>query len=195
MLIQHRCDSYNTAQIRILGGSDPERNPSEALNAPPSPESFTHLAPSRINSFSRGRDLQPSGSSHRAAISAPPADNSQLQPTVPLRRIARSESPSLMNQFPFGSSSDSASSDPEDSMDTDEDYDEVEFWGGESPSGRIRLPLSRMNPEKGPSSEDEDAGDDYDDDDEDDDDDDDDDMDTDMSDDPDGDGMEIFGHR
>ena len=80
-------------------------------------------------------------------------------------------------------------------MDTDEDYDEVEFWGGESPSGRIRLPLSRMNPEKGPSSEDEDAGDDYDDDDEDDDDDDDDDMDTDMSDDPDGDGMEIFGHR
>lgn len=65
---------------------------------------------------------------------------------VPSARNARSESPNTTNHFLSSSPSATSTSDPADSMGTDEEYDDdVEFWGGESPSSRARslLPHSR----------------------------------------------------
>lgn len=84
-------------------------------------------------------------------------------------------------------------------MDTDEDYSDVEFWGGESPNGRAaRSPVRRELVARVETSDEEDD----DDEDEEEDDDDDDDEYENISDDLDaeeeadeGDGMEIFGHR
>lgn len=179
--------------------SDPDsgRVASDSFEAAPSPEVFTHRTSSRLNSLSRGRDLQTLRVSHRLGTSAPPARGSQAQIQIVPQRTARSESPSTSIQFSPSTSSDESSSDPADSMDTDEDYED--FWGGESPGSRAgwASPLGRTRKDKNNISDDDDnennddINDDEDDtdmsDDEDDDDDDDDDVEVDR--------MEIFGHR
>ena len=158
-----------------------------------------------MNSISRGRDLQSYRNSHRSAISAPPASDFQTQFRV-IRR-AHSESPSIATQFSLSPSLADSSSDPTDSMDTDEDHDDVDFWGGESPSGRVNSsPIGYMRKDQhkrgNHENDNPNKDNDYDNDDNDDDDNDeeysDNEDNTDMSDDIEGDEidrMEIFGHR
>ena len=76
-------------------------------------------------------------------------------------------------------------------METDEDYDEVDFWGGESPSDRNRFEARDGFHKELESSDD---GEDEDDDEDEGDEDDEDDNMSDDVDGEDGDRMEIFGH-
>lgn len=106
-----------------------------------------------------------------------------------LRRITRSESPSIHINFPISPAT-TSESDPNDS-DTDEDYSDVDFWGRGSPGGKVRSPLQNQTSVNGDSSdEDEDE-----DNDGDDDDDDEDMSEVDIEEGDEGDRMEIFGHR
>lgn len=135
------------------------------------------------------------GSHQRLTTSASAAE--RVRPAthdVSLRRLARSESPRTHISAPISPAT-TSESDPNDSMDTDEDYSDVDFWGRASPSGKGRTPPVQTGA-FGSSGEDEE-----DDEEEDDDDDDDDDNDDDMSDELDMDEgdevdrMEVFGHR
>lgn len=134
------------------------------------------------------------GSHQRLTTSASAAERTYTRTQdFSSRRIARSESPRKHINLLISPAT-TSESDPNDSMDTDEDYSDVDFWGRESPSGRVRSPLQNRTFENDDSSDE-----DEDEDEEDDDDDDDDD--EDMSDEVDveerdeGDRMELFGHR
>lgn len=139
------------------------------------------------------------GPHQRLTTSASAAERTYTTtPDFSLRRIARSESPTIHINLPISPAT-TSESDPNDSMDTDGDYSDVDFWGRESPSGKGRSPLQNRTLEAGDSSDDDEE--DENEDDDDDGDGDDDDCDEDMSDDVDieegdeGDRMEIFGHR
>lgn len=138
-LILRSCDSYNTAQLQILAGPDRDGESAQAQDAPQ-----TDSDPSVISrSHSRGRSTQNVTASRRPT-SAPPSGSvqsfleSSAWPDV-RGRNAHSVAP---NSVPFAQPSPGASSsDAEDSMDTDEDWEsEMEFWGGESPRSRLASP-------------------------------------------------------
>ena len=138
-LISRSCDSYNTAQLQILAGADRGGESAQAQDA-----SQNNPDPSVISrSNSRGRSTQNIIPSRRPT-SAPPSGSvqsfleSSAWPDV-RGRNAHSVAP---NTVPFAQPSPGASSsDDEDSMDTDEDWEsEMEFWGGESPKSRLTSP-------------------------------------------------------
>lgn len=180
------CDSYNTAQLQILAGPDRGGEPAQAEDAPQS-----IADPSIVSrSNSRGRSRQPTTISRRPTTSAPPSGSIQslLESSAwpNLRdRNAHSVAPDTV---PFAQPSPAASSsDADDSMDTDEDWEsEMEFWGGESPRSRHTSPTLDHEMAIGDGSEEEDG---------------DDSADEDMSDDAEEDEadeynrMDIFGHR
>lgn len=126
MLTLRRCDSYNTAQLQILSEPVAEteqlqaQNTSDAGEVPP----LEH---------GRGRPRHPLHHSRRHTTSAPPLAAIQ-------RILERSSWPEAQNRTAHSvlpnttafTPSDSGS-DPEDSMDTDGNESDVEFWGGESP--------------------------------------------------------------
>lgn len=181
-----RCDSYNTAQLQILSGPGRAGEPAQAQDAPQSIADPFGI--SRSNS--RGRSRHPTTISRRPTTSAPPTGSIQslLESTAwpDVRgRNAHSVAPGTV---PFAQPSPTASSsDPEDSMDTDEDCEsEMEFWGGESPRSRFTSPNLDHEMAIDNDSEEED---------------DDDSVDEDMSDDAEDDEaddynrMDIFGHR
>ena len=138
-LISRSCDSYNTAQLQILAGPDRDGESEQAQDAPQN-----NADPSVISrSNSRGRSTQ-NVTAPRRPTSAPPSGSvqsfleSSAWPDV-RDRNAHSVAP---NTVPFAQPSPGgSSSDAEDSMDTDEDWEsEIEFWGGESPRSRLTSP-------------------------------------------------------
>ena len=182
-----RCDSYNTAQIQLLSGSEAAARLS-AIPEASRPEMPVSI--SRQNSRGRSRH---SNHSRQPTTSAPPSalvvTRRLLEGTSwpnPRLREANSLVPSR-TQFTPPSSPSNGSSDPDDSMDTGED---VDFWGGESPWSRLSSPNHGQDIANNDSEDD-------------DDDDEENSEDEDMSEDGDGDEdetdeynrMEIFGHR
>ena len=146
------CDSYNTAQLQILAGPDPAG--ADYAEAPPAAGGIPAGTPpvialSRPHSPNRGRARhhyhhQPT--QPRAGTSAPPsAAAASLMNHLPPNSRTHSAAPGnpTATTFPFSLSpsppdTDNESSDADDSM---EEYDEVDFWGGESPSARKTSPL------------------------------------------------------
>lgn len=183
-LRRHRCDSFNTVQLQILSDTDPEVNPSDALDSLPSPPASDPLSPDasrpaspHVERCNEARPLRRARNSASAIEEVlPPV------PAIPQRRIARSQSLSGASRIPSLPDLDTSDHDAE-SMDTGEDYDDVAFWGGQSPRERARDAMTPSDDESGDDGIDEDGDqsmtDDLDVDDDDDDDD----------------HMEIFGHR
>lgn len=134
-----RCDSYNTAQIRLLSGTEAEAFSSQAPDAQRD-EVLTNI--SRSNSRGRSRHLN---QSRQPTTSAPPSAmaitrellESTLWPNVRTRN-AHSAAPNGTRYTPSTSPSND-DSDPDDSMGDDED--EVRCWGGESPRSRLTSPI------------------------------------------------------
>lgn len=137
-LISRSCDSYNTAQLQILAGPDIGIESAQAQDTPQSTSDPSII--SRSNS--RGRSAQNTIS--RRPTSAPPSGSiqsfleSSAWPDV-RGRNAHSVAPDTV---PFAQPSPGASSsDADDSMDTDGDWEsDLEFWGGESPRSRLTSP-------------------------------------------------------
>ena len=134
-----RCDSYNTVQLQLLGGPEVEARSPQVPDSPRIEHSNDISRPS-----SRGR-LRQSNHVRQPTVSAPPSalimTRDILESTSwpsPRSRYAHSLSPEGTQFTPSGSPL-SANSDPEDSMETDEE--EVDFWGGESPRSRISSPV------------------------------------------------------
>ncbi len=183
-----RCDSFNTAQIQI------------------------HRSPESVLPPSRGRAPEITGRPLRPAASISALDTTRTPAYVHFPRNARSHSPNI-NANRLSASASASTSDPADSMNTDEEYDDVDFWGGESPTNWARSSLLNSRREgRGPgrangNNHEEDHVEQGDNEDEDDnyDDDEDDDEDERMSDETDDDWnadedeevdrMDIFGHR
>ncbi|KAL9129088.1 MAG: hypothetical protein Q9217_002360 [Psora testacea] len=147
-----RCDSYNSAQLSLLTG--PSRSLSPACpSSPISP--LTQASPSRPPSRGRSRHQSFSYLQPRAASSLPPpaSYSRTLNPfsaslAFPQpRRGTHSVSPITPSSFPFSRSP--SISDTNGSMasydddNEEEEYSDVDFWGGESP----RL-LSKSPPER-----------------------------------------------
>lgn len=137
-LMNPRCDSYNTAQIRLLSGPEAEAFSSQAPDAQRD-EALANT--SRSNS--RGRSRHPN-QSRQPTTSAPPSAmaitrellESTLRPNA-WTRNAHSAAPNGTRYTPWTSPSND-DSDPDDSM--GEDEEEVLFWGGENPSLRLTSP-------------------------------------------------------
>lgn len=133
------CDSYNTAQVRLLSGSEAEAFSSQAPDIQRD-EAFASI--SRSNS--RGRSRHPN-QSRQPTTSAPPSamaiTRELLESTLgPIARTrnAHSAAPNGTRYTPSNSPSND-DSDPDDSM--GEDEDEFLFWGGESPRSRLTSPI------------------------------------------------------
>ena len=180
MLNVRRCDSYNTAQLQLLSGPAAGASSSQA-----------HADAAAVNILpggdGRGRSRQSTSHSRRPTTSAPPLTAIQRmleRSTWPEARIrtAHSVSPNAMTLSP----STPSDSDGDDSMDTDEEESDVEFWGGESPRTHQRSPRSEHDMAIDDSGDEEDEEDSED---------------EDMSDEAEEDEadeynrMEIFGHR
>ncbi len=181
-----RCDSYNTAQLQILSGPDRSGETAQAQDALPSTADPSGV--SRSNS--RGRSRHPTTISRRPTTSAPPTGNVQslLESTAWPDIRSRNAHSVASDIVPFTQPSpEASSSDAEDSMDIDEDWEsEMEFWGGESPRSRLTSPNLDHEMAIDDDSEEEDG---------------DDSVNEDMSDDAEEDEadeynrMDIFGHR
>lgn len=173
-----RCDSFNTAQIQILSGHDTEESvlhPSEI--EPPNPDDANQLSPTAARPASRGRAMRGSIPSRRPTSAASTMETRRFSPYPVHQRAGRSASPTASRTFEsVGLRNEDSPSDAED--------DDVDFWGGESPSMLPRITQT----ERGDDEEEEDY-----------DDDDDslfdcDELDDGTEDDAD-DYMELFGHR
>ncbi|KAI4167918.1 MAG: hypothetical protein LQ343_006788 [Gyalolechia ehrenbergii] len=159
------CDSYNTAQLQMIHGSNQGNLPDESAQAIP-------------NLHARGRASDTAAQTQRTTNSAPPSAG-VLPPERPdesLRRNTHSQEPHQMAHLPLSPDSMDAYSD-----DDDEEYsDDVDFWGLGSTSPRPQTVLRDPVP-SGSSSEDEDDSDE--------------DMSDDPTEEEEEDQMEIFGHR
>ena len=170
------CDSYNTAQIQILSEVDHTSVPLEGTDSPLSLLS-QELVASRPTARGRSTSL-PIALRRSASASGFMSAHGLVHDA---RRALHSESVDAVDRLPLSPLSFSSSEDPS-AMDTDEDYSDVDFWGGESPRSRNRSPCVRDEEVDDESS------------DEDEDDDDDDEM-TDDAEGDEDDQMELFGHR
>ena len=186
-LIVNRCDSFNTVQLQLLSESDTE---AVARLTPISNASRPEASEDVSGEGRRGRSRH-LGYSRQPTTSAPPSaidiTRNYLESTSwpsPIIRHAISVGPDNV-QFAPPSPPTSNTTDPDDSMDTDED---VDFWGGESPRSRLGSPAYPQEMTADTSGEEDEE---------------DDSEDEDMSDDDDGEEdetdeyhrMEIFGHR
>ena len=197
-LIRSRCDSYNTAQIQILSGPDPQISLAQnAEAAAHPPESSDPVVPVSSGTYtpSRGRHARGVPSSHLN-----PPSSSQRRPTssasvvtetvrfspypVP-QRTGRSVSPLRS----FGGDLNAitvAAVEEAELMNTDDEEDgeeEVDFWGGDGSRSRSRSAVRVGEEESSAEDDDDSIEDDYEDIEED-------------GDDGDGnDQMELLGHR
>lgn len=138
-LMHSRCDSYNTAQIRLLSRAEAEASQSEAPDTQRN-EALSNL--SRRNSRGRSGHLD---QSRQRRISAPPSAMAITQEILESTSWPNARTRSVHLVAPNGTqynpptSPSIDESDPDDSM--GEDEDEVLFWGGESPRSRLTSPI------------------------------------------------------
>ncbi|KAI9835593.1 MAG: hypothetical protein M1819_002044 [Sarea resinae] len=180
------CDSYNTAQIQILGGPDQESI--DDLSSPEAAQVPAETTDSVANSGppSRGRALRPAAeiddpirSTTIASASYP--NQSMLPPYAVPERTGRSLSPTRhIGEDVSNLGPDPGILAPEENGDGEEEEEELEFWGGDGPSERFMADLMSIGEDEDDEEDDED--------------------DEDMDDEGDGDddeddGMELFGHR
>ncbi|MCJ1475352.1 hypothetical protein MMC13_004014 [Lambiella insularis] len=181
------CDSYNTAQISITGNSRTNRgaSPDELIDTH-MVENADLLLPEAVQTFSGGQPAVRSGMIRRPATSEIALDALRIRPSEVHLRDAHSASPSAASWVVVPNDGMQAEV-PTDLMDVDggndDNEDDVDFWGGESPRERALSTQGRRDAEEMDGSEDESE-----------DDDDDEIMDDDSEDDED-DHMDIFGHR
>ncbi|MCJ1412300.1 hypothetical protein MMC19_006394 [Ptychographa xylographoides] len=194
----HRwCDSYNTAQISIT--SVPRTSPAElgSAAAPHTqrPDNVDLVLPEAVQAYARGRTVGRASLVRRPATSATALDSLRNPLHLnPSQRIARSASPAAASGLILINPTEGY-----DAMDIGDDIeiessdeeDDVDFWGGESPRDRaLSADRARRTAEMQFVRDDGEE-------DEDDDEDDDEVMEdeSDDDDDEDYDHMEIFGHR
>jgi hypothetical protein len=170
-----RCDSYNTAQIRIIVDDSQTTPAAEAVDNSADMPEVDMIQPETSQPVTRGRTAT---LRHYSSVSALEVIRDRRE-WPPQFRVSRSISGVRMG--PSGES-DPLSLQTSESMDVDDD--DVDFWGGESP-GRIAGLISKaMEQSEGEESSDDDDLMDAEGEDEDEDEDDDEAM-----------GMELFGHR
>ncbi|KAL9116655.1 MAG: hypothetical protein Q9187_006821 [Circinaria calcarea] len=180
------CDSYNTAQIRMLSETNQQTEVGLSDEGLLIPDDVNLLTSDTLRQVPRGRSTHNSDAARRPASSVSALDRIRtIVPSEPLRQTFRSSSPRITTRQSVPESS--INTDDADAMETDDDddLDDVDFWGRQSPRGRARHETGMV--ETG-SADDSDEGDD-----------DDELMDDELEDDDDdGEGedhMEIFGHR
>ncbi|MCJ1370006.1 hypothetical protein MMC20_001218 [Loxospora ochrophaea] len=135
------CDSYNTAQIQIWV---PEELDLGDDNFPGSQTGDLHV----VDSAEHSTRTRPTGSlaSLRGYGSSNPALETERSSeyAAPDSRMFRSISSVMLNQ-PMTTEESSGVLDDPDPMETDEEYDDVDFWGGESPRERAKSQVSTSN--------------------------------------------------
>ena len=175
-MISSSCSSYNTAQLQILSGPEPESLP------PPNSEGL-------LRGVDVGELVVPSIPEHRPSLPATRRNSTSvstpaIEPSSPVHDVSSRQLQNHPDLSMEGNQSTATGLNIEDD-DDEEDEDEVDFWGGESPRERRISALQReeaMNEaEDEEVSSDEDHDMDVDDDDD--------------GDDPEDDRMDIFGHR
>ncbi|KAI9711445.1 MAG: hypothetical protein M1812_007190 [Candelaria pacifica] len=189
------CDSYNTAQIQILSGPDPQSQTtphSEVASHPPGPSDLIAFPPTGIYSPSRGRHTRsipashlstPSSSGRRPTSSASAMESARYSPYPIPQRAGRSVSPFRSFGGDLIRATAATAEEAEPINTDDEEEEEVDFWGGGTRS-RSRSAL-RDTDEQGSPEDDDDSIEDND-------------EDTDEEDGDDGDAndqMELLGHR
>ena len=193
--MRSRCDSYNTAQISISSGSASHSRAvaTDPAESPP-PQEADVLIPEGVQTFSRGRSIHTGNITRRPALSAPGVDNTrQSSRSIPHPRSARSTSITAMNRFALPESADVSS---EDEDPTEDEEDDVDFWGGQSPRERMTLERTRKRRDDAEDDGDELMDDELEDsEDEDEEEDDEQGQEDEDDDDADEDHMEVFGHR
>jgi hypothetical protein len=128
------CDSYNTAQLRILSDTPISSSPAEELGSPQN--EVDTIMPEALQAANRGRTLTISNQAPRNATSASALDHLRpAQPTALLGRTTRAASEDVVAH----TQNDLGQSEPMDTDDTDGE-DSVEFWGGESPRPQASHP-------------------------------------------------------
>ncbi|MCJ1415849.1 hypothetical protein MMC32_002183 [Xylographa parallela] len=179
------CDSYNTAQISIIG--NPRSLPGIGVQIDGNsqiPDDVDLLLPEAVQAFSRGRTSGRNSLIRRPATSATALDALRTRPSEVRQRDARSASPpvSSWTVVSDGNARALVNTDAMDMDDGDEE-DDVDFWGGESPRERALLAERRTRD----AAKIDDSDDDSDDSDEI--------MEDESEEDDDDDHMDIFGHR
>lgn len=128
-----RCESFNTAQLRILAGQDLETIPFEVmdndLGLQPLPDNQAN--PSRPPS--RGRTSQLARLTRRSGTSTSALQSSRGADAYVARRAIRSASPGLSARSPANASSNRSSIQ---AMDVDDELEEYNILGMHSPSDR-----------------------------------------------------------
>ncbi|MCJ1390443.1 hypothetical protein MMC18_003302 [Xylographa bjoerkii] len=182
--VKLQCDSYNTAQISIIGnprslpGMDVRNDGSSQIQ-----DNVDLLLPEAVQAFSRGRTSGRNSLIRRPATSATALDALRTRPSEVRLRNAHSASPvSSWVVIPDGSAQVPADADAMD-MDVEDEEDDVDFWGGESPRERALSAEKRVRNAATISDSDDDS------------DDSDEIMDDESEEDDDDDHMDIFGHR
>ncbi|MCJ1379017.1 hypothetical protein MMC17_002116 [Xylographa soralifera] len=180
-----KCDSYNTAQISIIGnprslpGMDVQNDGNSQIR-----DDVDLLLPEAVQSFSRGRTSGRNSLIRRPATSATALDSLRTLPSEVRLRDAHSASPPAGSWIviPDGSAQALVNTDAMD-MDDEDEEDDVDFWGGESPRERA-LSAERRNRDAVTTDDSDDDSDDSDEI-----------MDDESEEDDDDDHMDIFGHR
>ncbi len=174
-----RCDSFNTAQIQILSGPDPEGFAIPVSDAqPPDPDVGDRLSPTAARPASRGRAMRGPGSSRRPTSFASVMRTRRFSPYPVQQRTGRSASPFASRTFEISPEPAPHTAPDIEDIRSDTEDDDVDFWGEESPSM-----LPKITQTEGDDNEEEDEGKDNSL------------IDGDPLDDDDDDYMEIFGHR
>ncbi len=156
-----RCESFNTAQLRILAGQDLETIPFEVmdndLNLQPLPDNQAN--PSRPPS--RGRNPQLARLTRRSGTSTSALQSSRGADTYVARRAIRSASPGVSSRHPANATSGRSSIE---SMDADDELEEYNILGMHSPGDREVLEFLHRSSEGEDEQDDEEVDEDEDDD-------------------------------
>ncbi|MCJ1283940.1 hypothetical protein MMC26_003271 [Xylographa opegraphella] len=139
IFITVKCDSYNTAQISIIGnprsvsGIDIQNDGNSQIR-----DDVDLLLPEAVQAFSRGRTSGRNSLIRRPATSATALDALRTRPSEVRLRDVHSASPPAGGWIviPDGGAQALAPTDAMDMDDEDDDDDDVDFWGGESPRDR-----------------------------------------------------------
>ena len=142
-LIGNSCDSYNTSQISIIRAlpptSDmvvlPEGGNGESVNT------RDLVLPEAVQNFTRGRPEVAAGLIRHSGISSEAFDRVNIQPIQPQRQESRSASAGAVGRETQADLCTNALDSAEiveinDSETVEEEEDDVDFWGRESPRGK-----------------------------------------------------------
>ncbi|KAI9776546.1 MAG: hypothetical protein M1835_005486 [Candelina submexicana] len=149
------CDSYNTAQIQILSGPNPQPLPlpnAENAARPPRPDDLVLPSSTSRQSQPRGRHgrglppihLNTPSSSHRRPTSSSSAmENVRSSPYPVTPRMGRSASPFRNFGGDINIHTAAATDEEEEHINTEdeeeeEEEEEIAFWGGDGPRSRSR---------------------------------------------------------